>query len=168
MVNKTTVLDEGVSQIQVVWENKHTVGHQNSQAGKTSILQTLILTLWLLIKHSKILKIILTKEHLFLANKIIGKQHKMTIFKSLFYCTGKLNNHKHSIVYNQIKFQLSIPCSKPFKRMLSTILVLKARNLFTDYSRVKPIKVHARRERIIQTCTLLMTNCISPRHKAAA
>lgn len=73
MVNKTTVLDEGVSQIQLVWENKHIVGHQNSQAGKTSILQTLILTLWLLIKHSKILKIILTKEHLFLANKIIGK-----------------------------------------------------------------------------------------------
>lgn len=58
----------------MVWENKHTVGHQNRQAGKTSIMQTLILTLLLLIKHSKMLgKKILTTEHLFLANKIIGK-----------------------------------------------------------------------------------------------
>lgn len=38
------------------------VGHQNSQAGKSSILQTLILTLLLLIKHSKVLKINLNKS----------------------------------------------------------------------------------------------------------
>lgn len=54
IVDKTTVLNEEVSQIQAVWENKCVVGHQNSHAGKTLILKTLILLL--LIKHSEILK----------------------------------------------------------------------------------------------------------------
>lgn len=66
IVTNTTVLDEEV-RLEVAWENRCAVGHQNSQRGKTLILKTLILILLLLIKHSDTK---ISREHLLLANKI--------------------------------------------------------------------------------------------------